>query len=92
MDKSTKTARVLKLLQSKPAVTNWELNKICFRFGSSIHDLRKEGHIIKTNCLNNKTGLYEYKYFGLDEEQQQLDKQHKSKAKKNLLERFKDWF
>ena len=92
MDKTTKTARVLKLLQSKPAVTNRELNNICFRYGSIIHDLRKEGHVIKTNCLNNKTGLYEYKYFGLDERQQQLDKQQRSKAKKNLLERVRDWF
>ena len=92
MDKTTKTARVLKLLQSKPAVTNSELNKICFRYGSIIYDLRKEGHVIKTNCLNNKTGLYEYKYFGLDEEQQQLDEQFKSKAKKNLLGRVKGWF
>ena len=91
MDKTTKTARVLKLLQSKPAVTNHELNRICFRYGSIIYDLRKEGHVIKTNCLNNKTGLYEYKYFGLDEEAQRLDKQQ-SKSKKNLLERFKDWF
>ena len=92
MDKTTKTARVLKLLQSKPAVTNQELNRICFRYGSIIYDLRKEGHVIKTNCLNNNTGLYEYKYFGIDEEQQQLDKQYEPKAKKNLLERVKDWF
>lgn len=91
MDKSTKTARVLKLLQSKKNVTNWELNKITFRYGSCIHELRKEGHVIKTNRLNND-GLYEYKYFGLDEEAQRLDKQRRSKAKKSLLERVKDWF
>ena len=92
MDKTTKTARVLKLLQSKPAVTNSELNKICFRYGSIIYDLRKEGHVIKTNCLNNKTGLYEYKYFGLDEEQQRLDKQFTIEPKKSLIERFKELF
>lgn len=65
--RESKTARVLKKLQKKKRVTNRELNKICFRYGSSIHELRKEGHIIKTVRINND-GLYEYIYLGEDEE------------------------
>lgn len=64
--RESKTERVLKRLQKKKRVTNRELNKICFRYGSSIHELRKEGHNIKTVRINND-GLYEYIYIEEEE-------------------------
>lgn len=55
---TSKHVRVLNALKSGRK-SNHELNKICFRYGSIIHDLRKEGHTIITHRLNND-GLFEY--------------------------------
>ena len=64
--KGSKAHRVLMTLKTNGKATNWELNKICFRYGAIIHDLRKEGHTIVTNRINND-GLYEYVYKGHEE-------------------------
>lgn len=95
MEKSTKTARVLKKLQTAQTVTNWELNKISFRYGSCIHDLRKEGHVIKTNRINND-GLYEYSYHGLTPEAEIEKRLADIKAnpkefERGLLGKIKEW-
>lgn len=45
-EKLTQTAKILKLLKEKGSATNVELNKICFRYGGRLYDLRKEGHDI----------------------------------------------
>lgn len=95
MEKSTKAARILKKLQIDQTVTNWELNKITFRYGSCIHDLRKEGHVIKTNRINND-GLYEYSYHGLTPEAEIEKRLAEIKAspekfERGLLVKIKAW-
>lgn len=56
--KESQTKRILKLLKEKGTVSNAELNKICFRYGARLHDLRRDGHIIVTNRV--KEGLYTF--------------------------------
>ena len=60
--KLSQTARILKLLKSKWRATNVELNRICFRYGARIWELRREGHVIVTNRI--ETGLFEFVYQG----------------------------
>ena len=81
----TKAGRVLKELQTKRRVTNSDLNKIAFRFGSIIHGLRKEGHDIVTERISNG-GLYIYHYKGMKQES------HDVLKKKGLLDKIKSWF
>lgn len=44
----TQTQKILKLLKEAPnnTATNEELNKICYRYGARLHDLRNAGHNI----------------------------------------------
>ena len=65
MQKDTQTSKILKLFKLKGSATNHELNRICFRYGARIHDLRKEGHIIKSNHI--KDSLWEFSYHGKKE-------------------------
>lgn len=60
---TSKIARVLQKLKDEKVVSNWELNKIAFRYSAIIHDLRKEGHIIKTRQVNTD-GAFEFIYQG----------------------------
>jgi hypothetical protein len=46
----TQTQKIIELLSRKKKVYNNELNKICFRYGARIHELRKMGYTIKTEC------------------------------------------
>lgn len=55
-------ARILKLLQKQGSATNRQLNVIAFRFGARIHDLRREGHIIRTEREHD--GLFRFYYVG----------------------------
>ena len=57
----TQTGKILKLLQKKQHVTNLELNRICFRYGARIHELRDQYQI---ECEYIKPGVFEYTYFG----------------------------
>lgn len=50
------------MLKSEGTVTNRDLNKICFRYGARIHELRKEGHKIVTSRV--KEGLFSFTYKG----------------------------
>lgn len=61
------TAKVLRLLKEKRAVSNIELNKICFRYAARVHELRHEGHIIVS--VNEGYGLWTYHYMGLRPEE-----------------------
>lgn len=56
--KMNQTAKVLRLLKSRRFVLNTELNRLCFRYGARIHELRKEGWNIQQECI--KPGLYRY--------------------------------
>ena len=58
----TQTGKILQLLKERGAVTNVELNKICFRFSARIMELRQEGHVIKSNHIGGS--LWSYVYFG----------------------------
>ena len=60
--KESQTTRILRLLRSKPSVTNRELNRICFRYSARLKDLRDEGHIIVSNHV--KDGLWEFTWKG----------------------------
>lgn len=62
MNKDTQSAKILRLLKANGVATNRELNRICFRYGARIHELRKEGHIIKSNHVKNS--LWEFSYHG----------------------------
>lgn len=57
----TKKEKVENLLKSRGlgGATNAELNQIMFRYGSVIHELRKNGHHIIKQQLNNN-GLFRY--------------------------------
>jgi hypothetical protein len=39
-------------MRGKQGVLNTELTELCMRFGARIHELRKAGHDIKTEKLN----------------------------------------
>ena len=54
--------RVLAALQAYRVRTNVDLLTVCFRYGSRIHELRREGHVIQTPALGG--ALYEYRYLG----------------------------
>lgn len=63
----SKYMRVLEKLKNERVVSNGDLNKIAHRFGAIILDLRKAGHKITTECVDNSTGHYRYIYRGKDE-------------------------
>lgn len=94
-DRVTKAAKVLKKLQKEKDVYNSELNRISFRYGSIIHELRKEGHVIKTVRINND-GLYLYKYIGQYEDEKitknlNLINANPAKSNRNLADKIKSW-
>lgn len=60
--KPSQTTQVLRLLKANGQATNYELNKICFRFSARIYELRREGHKILT--IREKEGLYRFVYKG----------------------------
>jgi hypothetical protein len=62
MDKLTQTAKILKLLKENGSATNLELNKLCFRYGARIFDLRKEGHDILS--VHEKDSKWRFIYKG----------------------------
>lgn len=58
----SKRARIMRAFKEKKRLSNYELNKISQRFGSVIHDLRKEGWSITTVAVDVQKGHYEYVY------------------------------
>lgn len=60
--RESKYMLVLRALQKNGKMTNQELNKICFRYGARIADIRRDGYIIVTNQI--KRGYFEYIYKG----------------------------
>lgn len=61
-NKLSKHTRILMLFKEKRRVTQRELNRISYRYGSIIHELRKEGHTIVTVPIDRATGEFEYQY------------------------------
>jgi hypothetical protein len=64
----SKIARILRYLKDRGEATNRELNRISFRYGAHIHELRKEGWKIKTHQLSND-GLYKFTFHGHKDEE-----------------------
>ena len=58
MKKTNQTSRILRELRDKRFVTNIDLNKICYRYGARIHELRKEGWNIQREY--ERPGVYRY--------------------------------
>ncbi|MDQ0825375.1 hypothetical protein QFZ60_001548 [Arthrobacter sp. B2I5] len=66
--KLSHTARILKVLKTEGQATNHQLNKICFRYGARIHELRAEGHDILS--VKEKDGLWRFVYKGHKDDQE----------------------
>lgn len=64
--KPTKANAVKQLFKDRHGqlVSNWDLNKITFRYGAVIHQLRKDGWLIDTINTDPKNGLYHFVYRG----------------------------
>lgn len=56
----SKEAQILRLLRRRGrfGASNRELNSICFRYGARIHDLRKDGHHIRT--MRDSAGAFRF--------------------------------
>ena len=56
----SKEAQILRLLKRRGrfGASNRELNSICFRYGARIHDLRKDGHAIRT--MRDSAGAFRF--------------------------------
>lgn len=65
-DKEAQAKKILALLKSRGTVTNYELNKIAFRYSARIMDLRKEGYRIVSNKV--KGSLWEFTYRGHEDD------------------------
>ena len=76
---TSKIARVLQKLKDERVVSNWDLNKIAFRYSALIHDLRKEGHIIITRQLNSE-GAFEFEYKGHEDDKPKRPEHFNTKA------------
>lgn len=61
-EKLSQTARILNLLKANGEATNAQLNKICYRYGARIHELRAEGFDILS--VKEKDGLWRFVYKG----------------------------
>lgn len=55
-------ARILEMFKEHGELTNYQLNKVCFRFSARIYELRKEGHEILT--VREKGSLRRFIYKG----------------------------
>lgn len=58
----SKEARILRLFKEKKRLTQRELNRISYRYGAIIYELRKEGNSITTVPIDVRNGIYEYVY------------------------------
>lgn len=59
MKRFSKTHQVIQLMKRPGGAFNWELNKVMFRYGAVICNLRKDGHVIETEQI--KVGLFKYR-------------------------------
>jgi len=60
--KISQTTKILRLLKEQGEATNVELNRICFRYGARIYELRREGHEILT--VRESGGIFRFIYKG----------------------------
>lgn len=84
----SKTARILRLFQQKGRLTQQELNRISYRYGGIIHELRKEGHNIVTVPVKPPSH-YDYQYKPDEPEVLESYNMHyEDLPKTNLVTRF----
>jgi hypothetical protein len=62
MTTESQASTILRLLKQESVLTNRDLNRICYRYSARIHDLRKEGHDIRSNRVRDD--LWEFSYHG----------------------------
>ena len=61
----TQKDRIVELMRDMRWHTNAELNRICFRYGARLWELKhEEGYIIEKRNVPKKPGLVEYRYAG----------------------------
>lgn len=60
MTRMSQRDKVLAAIKAGP-VTNFELNKICYRYSARIYELREEGHQISTHIVDKATTVYTYR-------------------------------
>jgi hypothetical protein len=68
-DKEAQTKRILRLLKTKHTVTNYELNKIAFRYSARIRNLREQGYIIVSNHVGGSLWTFTFKGHEDDEQE-----------------------
>lgn len=59
--KTSQTSRILQLLKQKKVVSNRDLNRICFRYGARLHELRNDGYLIVTQRTKGSSYNFIYK-------------------------------
>lgn len=57
--KLSREEQVIKLMQRPEGAYNYELNRVMFRYGATIHSLRKDGYAITTELISR--GLFKYR-------------------------------
>lgn len=86
----TQTEKILALLKANGRASNYELNEtVCMRYGARIHELRKQGHRIRTE--HDKTDDTKW-WFVLEQDKElvenatQIDSRAISVEKNGILE------
>jgi len=57
MNQATKIVELL-TKKGKKGATNIDLNRIAFRYGARLHELRKEGYVIKTQHIKGSIWVF----------------------------------
>jgi len=65
-DKQAQIKKILTLFKTKRTVSNFELNKVCYRYAARIHELRKDGYRIVSNHVGG--GLWNFVYMGHEDD------------------------
>ena len=60
-NKEAQTKQILGLLKRKKVVSNYDLNKICYRYAARIHELRGDGYRIVSNHVGGSLWTYTFK-------------------------------
>ena len=61
----TQKDKIITLMSDMRWHTNAELNRICFRYGARLWELKHvEGYLIEKRNVPKKPGLVEYRYAG----------------------------
>jgi hypothetical protein len=56
----SQTAKILRLFKRHTVMSNYELERICHRFGARLYELRQEGHLIVPQHVKGNKWNYHY--------------------------------